>query len=79
MYEFVGLNFIMNHIRSFLFLYHLKCKLVASGQVDKFNKDKEQYLMMGMVAELFIFYNVLVQRLPFQVESNRIMHRTMLT
>ena len=62
----------MNHIRSLLVLYHLKCKVVASGQVDKFNKDKGQYLMMGMVmvAELFIFYNVLVHRLPFQVESN---------
>ena len=57
----------MNHIRSVLDLYHLKCNLITSGQVDK-----GPYLMMGMVmvAELFIFYNVLVHRLPFQVESN---------
>ena len=41
-------------------------------RVDKFNKDMGQYLMMRMlmVAELFIFYNALVHRLPFQVESN---------
>ena len=49
------------------------------NRVDKFNKDKGQYLMMRMlmVAELFIFYNALVHRLPFQIESNWIFHRTM--
>ena len=60
----------MNHIGSFLDLYHLKRHLITSGQVDKFNKDKGKYLMMGMVVEELTFYNALVHRLPFQVESN---------